>query len=146
MSRYVTLPHAVYGVCTPSRCVCTQFCCVRHPNVSICEPRMKRTCIGVFFILPCWPSPSSICSVALLLHHHCRQMQLRAWQLHLAEHLPITTVKLGLKPQRSRYKDEIPDLLFAEGLEKIRKSKKKKSQRSRYKDEIPVFISRLTGI
>ena len=43
ISRYVTLPHAVYGLCTPSRCVCTQFCCVRHLNVSICEPRMKRT-------------------------------------------------------------------------------------------------------
>ena len=39
MSRYVTLPHAVYGVCTPSRCVCTQFCGVRHPNVSICVYR-----------------------------------------------------------------------------------------------------------
>ena len=73
MSRYVTLPHAVYGVCTPSRCVCTQFCGVRHPNVSISEPRMKRSWIGVFFILPCWPSPSSICSVALLLLHYCRR-------------------------------------------------------------------------
>ena len=50
------------------------------------------------------------------------------------------------KPQRSRYKDEIPDFLFAEGLERRRKSKKMKSQRSRYKDEMPVFISRLTGI
>ena len=52
----------------------------------------------------------------------------------------------GKAIKRSRYKDKIPDLLFAEGLEKRRKSKKKKSQRSRYKDEIPVFISRLTGI
>ena len=50
------------------------------------------------------------------------------------------------KPQRSRYKDEIPAFLFAEGLERRRKNKKKKSQRSRYKDEMPVFISRLTGI
>ena len=73
MSRYVTLPHAVYGLCTPSRCVCTQFCSVRHPNVSISEPHMKRSWIGVFFILFCWPSPSSICSVAFLLLHHCRR-------------------------------------------------------------------------
>ena len=73
MSWYVTLPHTVYGVCTPSRCVCTQFCGVRHPNVSISEPRMKRSWIGVFFLLPCWPSPSSICSVALRLLHHCRR-------------------------------------------------------------------------
>ena len=76
MSRYVTLPHAVYGVYTPSRCVCTQFCGVRHPNVSISEPRMKRSWIGVFFIHPCWPSPSSIYSVALLFLHHCRR---RLW-------------------------------------------------------------------
>ena len=102
MSRYVTLPHAVHGVCTPSRCVCTQFCCVRHPNVSICEPRMKRTWIGVFFILPCWASPSSICSVVLLLLHHCRQMQLRAWQLQLGEHWRITTVKLGLMEKQGK--------------------------------------------
>ena len=73
MSRYVTLPHAVYGVCRPSRCVCTQFWGVRHPNVSFSEPRMKRSWIGVFFILLCWPSPNSICSVALLLLHHCRR-------------------------------------------------------------------------
>ena len=56
-SRYVTVwhaaLHAVYAVCTTSRCVCTQFCGVRHPNVSICKPRMKRMWIGVFFILPC---------------------------------------------------------------------------------------------
>ena len=32
MAWYVTMPHAVYGVCTSSHCVCTQFCGVRHPN------------------------------------------------------------------------------------------------------------------
>ena len=120
MSRYVTLHHAVYGVCTPSRCVCTQFCGVRHPNVSISEPRIKRSWIGVFFILLYWPSSSSICSVALLLLHHCRRplwvVLYRLFPQHgcgtitrtsnavwglgscmqLAEHWRITTLKLGL--------------------------------------------------
>ena len=66
-------------------------------------------------------------------------------------------------PQRSRYKDEIPDFLFPEGLEKRRKIRKKKPQRSIYikrgnarffisdmqvqskKYENFVFISRLTS-
>ena len=82
-------------------------------------------------------------------------MQLRAWQLQLAEHCRNTTMKLGLmakkkgkakkkKPQRSKYKDEITDFLFAEGLEMRRKSKEKKPKRNRYspKDEIPDFLFR----
>ena len=64
--------------------------------------------------------------------------------MQLAEHSRITTVTLGLmakeKGKQKRvaakkqlYEREIPDFLFAEGLEK-------KPQRSRYKDEIPDFL------
>ena len=47
----------------------------------------------------------------------------------------IVVVVFGYKKklQRNRYKDEIPDFLFVESLEKRRKSKKKKPQRSRYR-------------
>ena len=127
MLRYVTLPHAVYDVCTPSRCVCIQFCGVRHSNVSICQLRMKRMWIGVFFILSCWPSPSSICSVALLFLNHCRQMQLRAWQLKLAEHWRITIVKLGRKEADIKTKFPISYFLRAwkrEGKARKRSHKK----------------------
>ena len=151
MSRCLTL--SMMYVCMPSRCVCTQFCCVRHPIVSICEPRIKTTWIGVFFILLCWPSPSSICFCCFIIVVKCSWGlgsyswqsidKLLLWNLVSWRKRRKSNKKL---PQRSRYKDEIPDFLFAEGLEKRRKSKKKKSQRSRYKDEIPVFISRLTGI
>ena len=156
MSWYVTLPHAVYGVCTPSRCVCTQFCCVRQPNVSICEPRMKRTWIGVFSFfpvdLPQVPSAPLLFCCSIIVVKCSWGLGSCSWQS--IDELPLWNLvswqkrrkNNKKKPQRSRYKDEIPDFLFAEGLESRRKSKKKKSQKSRYKDEVPVFISRLTGI
>ena len=117
--------------------------------------------------------PKFICSVALLLLHHCRR---RIWVVLyrlLLQHGCGTITRTsnaveGLaaaagraltnyycetwshgkkegkakkkKPQSSRYKKEIPDFLFAKGLEKRRKSKKKKPQRSKYKDEISEFL------
>ena len=44
--------------------------------------------------------------------------------------------------KKQLYEREIPDFLFAEGLEKKRQNKKKKPQRSRYKDKIPDFLFR----
>ena len=119
MSRYVTLPHAVYGVCSPSRCVCTQFCCVRQPNVSICEPRMKRTWIGVFSFfpvdLPQVPSAPLLFCCSIIVVKCSWGLGSCSWQ-------------------------SIDELLLWNlvSWQKRRKSNKKKPQRSRYKDEFPI--------
>ena len=117
-----------------------------------------------FFILPCWPSPSSICSVALLLLHHCLRrfwvVLYRLFPQHGCGTITRTSNAVeGLaaacswqsidelllwnlvswqkrrkskkkKPQRDTlYEREIPYFLFAEGLEKKRQSKKRKSRK-----------------
>ena len=69
-------------------------------------------------------------------------MQLRAWQLHAVDraltNYYFETWSHGKregkakkkKPQRNTlYEREIPDFLFAEGLEKKRQSKKRKSRK-----------------
>ena len=69
--------------------------------------------------------------------------------MQLAEHSRITTVKLGLMAKekgkqkrvaakRQLYEREIPDFLFAEGLEKKRKSKKKSRKEADIKTKFPI--------
>ena len=81
-------------------------------------------------------------------------MPLRAWQLHAVgraltnyycetwSHGKREGKANSVAAKKQLYEREIPDCLFAEGLEKKRQSKKKKPQRSRYKDEIPDFLFR----
>ena len=157
----------MYGFCTPfddisrlltlfhgmSRCLTLSTVYVRQLAVSvhnfavsvtqmcpISEPRMKRSWIRVFFIHPCWPSPSSICSVALLLLHHCRR---RLWivlhRLFLQRGCgTIThTSNAGLLLADACSWQSIDELLLWNlvSWQKRRESKKKKPQRSRYMKE-----------
>ena len=154
MSRYVTLPHAVYGVCTPSRCVillcpppkCVNLRTAYEKDVDQSIFHSSLLTFPKFQLLRCSSVAPSLLSNAVeglaaavgraLTNYSCE-----TWSHGKREGKAI---KRSRKEADTKTKFPISYLLRAWKREE--KAKKKKSQRSRYKDEIPVFISRLTGI